>query len=117
MSYTPTTWETGDIITAEKLNNMESGIAEAGNVFLIGLTTENTVFTKTFGEIKSALINGCLIAVAINGDGAEYQMIPRSIMKNLDSGGTVFIDDPETLGEMLTYVAATDNDYPTYVGE
>lgn len=27
MSYTPTEWQTGDIITAEKLNNMESGIA------------------------------------------------------------------------------------------
>ena len=31
MSYTPTTWQTGDTITAEKLNNMESGIsANAG---------------------------------------------------------------------------------------
>lgn len=28
MSYTPTNWQTGDTITAEKLNNMESGIAE-----------------------------------------------------------------------------------------
>ena len=27
MAYTPTVWETGDIITAEKLNNMEGGIA------------------------------------------------------------------------------------------
>lgn len=30
MSYTPTNWQTGDTITAEKLNNMESGIAESG---------------------------------------------------------------------------------------
>ena len=29
MSYTPTNWQTGDTITAEKLNNMESGIANA----------------------------------------------------------------------------------------
>ena len=29
MSYTPTNWQTGDTITAEKLNNMESGIADA----------------------------------------------------------------------------------------
>lgn len=28
MSYTPTTWQTGDTITAEKLNNMESGITQ-----------------------------------------------------------------------------------------
>lgn len=31
MSYTPTEWKTGDTITAEKLNNMESGIAGAGD--------------------------------------------------------------------------------------
>ena len=29
-SYTPTTWATGDIITATKLNNIEQGIANAG---------------------------------------------------------------------------------------
>lgn len=29
-SYTPTTWVTGDIITATKLNNIEQGIANAG---------------------------------------------------------------------------------------
>lgn len=27
--YTPTVWETGDLITAEKLNNIEDGIANA----------------------------------------------------------------------------------------
>ena len=28
--YTPNTWSTGDIITAEKLNNLEQGVAGAG---------------------------------------------------------------------------------------
>lgn len=27
MAYTPTNWQDGDIITAEKLNNLEQGIA------------------------------------------------------------------------------------------
>lgn len=35
MSYTPTDWKTGDVITADKLNNMESGIANAGKQFAI----------------------------------------------------------------------------------
>ena len=30
MAYNPTEWATGDIITAEKLNKMETGIADAG---------------------------------------------------------------------------------------
>ena len=29
MAYTPTNWQTGDIITADKLNNMEDGIENA----------------------------------------------------------------------------------------
>lgn len=29
MAYTPTDWQTGDIITADKLNNMEDGIENA----------------------------------------------------------------------------------------
>lgn len=39
MSYTPTTWQTGDTITAEKLNNMESGI-EASNGIIIPITVD-----------------------------------------------------------------------------
>lgn len=30
MAYTPTEWATGDVITAQKLNKMEQGIASAG---------------------------------------------------------------------------------------
>ena len=31
-TYVPTDWETGDVITATKLNNMEDGISDASNV-------------------------------------------------------------------------------------
>ena len=30
MSYTPTEWTSGDVITAEKLNKIENGVAESG---------------------------------------------------------------------------------------
>lgn len=35
MSYTPTTWTTGDTITATKLNKMEQGIADGGGYDLV----------------------------------------------------------------------------------
>ena len=34
MAYTPNTWAAGDTITAQKLNNMEQGIANAGTIIL-----------------------------------------------------------------------------------
>lgn len=40
MSYTPTNWQTGDTITAEKLNNMESGITQ-NDGYWIPLTNDN----------------------------------------------------------------------------
>ena len=38
MSYTPNTWQTGDTVTAEKLNHMETGIGNAANPFVVMLT-------------------------------------------------------------------------------
>ena len=58
MSYTPTNWQTGDTITAEKLNNMESGIENANEPFLVTLTPTAADFSgtmdKTVGEINAA---------------------------------------------------------------
>ena len=31
MSYTPTQWQSGDVITSAKLNNMETGINAVSN--------------------------------------------------------------------------------------
>lgn len=30
MAYEPKTWECGDVVTAEALNNLEQGVANAG---------------------------------------------------------------------------------------
>lgn len=47
MSYTPTQWQTGDTITAEKLNKMEGGI-EAAAVVHIPVKTRNTPGYSSF---------------------------------------------------------------------
>lgn len=49
MGYTPTNWQTGDTITAEKLNNMESGIEAANEGEILHITvTENGHLDFTF---------------------------------------------------------------------
>lgn len=59
MAYTPTIWKTGDVITAEKLNKAEQGIASASDeVFAIKATYALDGFSatldKTLSEITSA---------------------------------------------------------------
>lgn len=38
MSYTPTNWKAGDIVTSAKLNKMEQGIAAGGGIRIVHLT-------------------------------------------------------------------------------
>ena len=71
MSYTPTTWQSGDTVTSEKLNKLETGVQNGfGGMFLINAeitvdesdeTTGTVTVDKTFSEIKDAYDNGKLI--------------------------------------------------------
>ena len=72
MSYTPTVWETGDVVTAEKLNKLELGVQEANQsdggsgIMFFDITREGTfpntylVSSKTFTELVSAISSGFL---------------------------------------------------------
>lgn len=63
MSYTPTTWNTGDTITASAMNKIEQGIANGGSGALICTVAYNDdlgemAMDKTVQEIYNALIGG-----------------------------------------------------------
>lgn len=55
MPYVKNTWETGDVITAEKLNNLEEGVENA-SVFTVPL--DGNALTKTWQEIYDAMLAG-----------------------------------------------------------
>lgn len=70
MSYVKNTWNTGDVITAEKLNHAEEGIeAASNNVFLVGGTynSGSGIFTlnKTWQQIRDSAVSGktCILVV------------------------------------------------------
>ena len=61
MSYVKTTWADGDVITAQKLNNMEQGIVDASSVsgVLVGTVTEGSTYQMetdlTWKQVYDAL--------------------------------------------------------------
>lgn len=65
MSYTPTEWASGDVITAEKLNKLENGVAEASSsdveVVSITITPSGATLDKTYIEIDEAYKSGKMI--------------------------------------------------------
>jgi hypothetical protein len=111
MSYTPNTWQTGDTITAAKLNNMEQGIANAGGgggvLFVTATGSEfDWVCDKTASEMWSAYQNGVLlikqetsISLVVS---AEYRQ------------GTYrfYIRDNVNTDRDYTFAATSDSAYP-----
>ena len=81
MSYTPTNWDNGDIITAAKLNKIEQGISEAssssdgGGGLVVTEAIENFVSTldKTWKEIHDAIAAGrCVFIHRADDDNPSY---------------------------------------------
>ena len=89
MSYTPTTWATGDVITAEKLNKLEGGVANAGS----GTSAGNAVVfeftaskdpdggfivstTVTYNDVRTEMLAGKLCVARVDvGAGRIYYIV------------------------------------------
>jgi hypothetical protein len=74
MAYTKNTWKTGDIVSSQKLNHMEDGIANSENVFIVGGATidgngdPTGTLDKTWQEIHDAMQSKICVATAVDGD-------------------------------------------------
>lgn len=84
MSYTPTVWNTGDTITAEKLNKLENGVASGGGIFIVPVTAtipdDNPYSTDVaFADVQNAAINGNVLVYCIrtivNGEFSKIESV------------------------------------------
>jgi len=83
MSYEPTTWKTGDVITANKLNKIEQGIAAIGDtpvvtdhpIIVVNATMNGTTVTlgKTWQEIHDAFEAGKLVFISYMAPSGEEE--------------------------------------------
>lgn len=106
MSYVPTNWQTGDTITAEKLNNEESGIVSA-NPFIITVNTSDMVQYQgmdcfgtdtNYDELVNALKSGRLAYVKYLSE--EEGMLDFQYI--LVDTCTIY-DDPSTPSSISAY--------------
>lgn len=119
MSYTPNTWETGDVITAEKLNNLENRVLiakvdqdppydEQAHSYRIALD-------KTWKEIHDAFLAGvtCLVERSNSEYGEDYWLV-CGIDRSGDSSYMIIVS--YDVASSATYIFETDseNGYPYY---
>ena len=117
MSYEPTNWKDGDLVTSAKLNKIEQGIAENDGASILKVSMvyeENGVsLDKTFKEIRDAIKEQ--ISVYACGE-IENAFIMTPIIAVVDYEGmkqvvTLFIGDNSF--DPLYFFAQTENDYPS----
>ena len=72
--YTPTTWATGDTITAEKMNNIENGIVNTPTVAVVSLNAEGFgSASRIFGYMVYATYeDGHWVVTNDNNDSWAY---------------------------------------------
>ena len=79
MSYTPTEWKSGDVVTSAKLNKIEEGIASSGGVLVVGIS--DGALNKTWQEIHDAgfavtfgdgVTCGYMTSISIAAEDGEY---------------------------------------------
>lgn len=104
MSYEPTIWQAGDIVTSAKLNKMEQGIA-TNNGILILHEDENHQLDKTWQEIHDADL---AIIIADMNDGKKIWIIVEAATQGFDTEFYIVPFDDN----MSSFRASTPNDYP-----
>lgn len=134
MSYEPTVWAAGDVVTATKMNKIEQGISEnsgGSNGLIVDIEEDGSalVLSERFSTIADIVENGG--TVYIHGtdtiEGSDEGSVPSrgvntsEVVINYYLSGFVLVDSEDgpymvmtsnpTQGN-ITFVAATREDYP-----
>lgn len=120
MAYTPTNWQCGDVVTAEKLNKLENGLADCcgGGAEPLVVNVNGGALDKTWQEIHDAFPNVYIKNVSGSPfGGAVYMQSIEKIYNEPNPQGVMSyaltLDDGA--GEYTTYATNSADGYPTEV--
>lgn len=117
--YEKQTWNTGDVITEEKLNHMEDGISNAGGVMVVNAnydeSTSISTLDKTWKEIYDCLSSGvpCYVKdVADERNVSLAQLLACAYNEN----ASVFECHVWTSSIGQVYTTESESGFPYYGG-
>lgn len=88
MSYEPTEWKSGDVITSAKLNKIENGIHSAsGGVYIVNSTYDESedvsTLDKTAAEILAAAQTSYIVAKEVDGEDVYLMPLFKATHTNI----------------------------------
>ena len=121
MSYTPTQWKDGDLVTSAKLNKMEQGIASgSGGSLIVHMNQETGVLDKTWKEIYDA-IQEKYVCIVANHEGNEVIQSQIAHIENIEAHGQVYTliavggyaSNNQWIYESMQFQTNSENGYPS----
>ena len=82
MAYTPTTWVTGDTVTATKMNKIENGIANAGGGGLVHYTVTSGTLDCTYNDLLADITAGRLPYISNSSANIAYGLLAQLDTRN-----------------------------------
>lgn len=118
MAYIPTEWETGDVITAVKLNKLENGVAAIDGVMVVLAEEEGdtATLTATYAEIAAAMTAGIPVFIKYQISESENTLQPvfaNGVIAGDTSQYQIAAYDLSTAAE-VDYIADAADGYPSY---
>lgn len=120
MSYEPTNWKTGDVVTSAKLNKLEQGVANgSGNVLVV--EEEDGQLTETYTDIVDALhTTGVILEIKTHDPEltALFRVVSYGYVQGEDEGESSdyyaleFFSGSAALFNSRYYVTDTVDGYP-----
>lgn len=96
MAYIPTEWATGDVITAEKLNKAENGIAAAGPVMIpaeYDADTSTITLSASYDDLEE--LNGQLVCAYYTDVNSAYRvMVLNALFESASTYYAEFLTRP-----------------------
>ena len=101
MSYVPTNWKSGDVITAAKLNNLEGGVADAVSGSLPGVSNDDNGKTLSVVDGAWAVVDSGAVTptgtIDVFGNGtydvAEYANVKVNVSDRAYIGQVTVVND------------------------
>ena len=120
MAYEKTTWESGDVVTSAKLNNMEDGIENATPMMLV-FDNETQKINYTWQQVHDAISIGRMVTFHIElGEETDESNYWNMIINTAAVGAGVNVTGGVTTyyvsinDGMSTFACSDPDDFPGY---